>query len=273
MLIKKINNNFVLALDNSGKEIIVSGRGVGFQQMPCELTDLNLISRTYYDIDSKYIGLIKDIDEKIIDVSIKTYDYAKSIVVSAFNPNLIFTLADHINFAIQRMKKGCIFEFPLNHVFRQAYKLEIEVGKHALKLVEEDLGILLPKEEINSIAMNVINAELNPITYNNDFEELINNITKQIESYFKIEINRESFTYTRYATHLRYLFTRISIDKSILSDNSCMIDSVIKEAPKTYECVKYISEYLKVKKKWNLSKEEELYLILHVNRLCVKEGL
>lgn len=273
-LIKKINNNFALALDGSGKEIIVSGRGIGFIQMPCELTDLSLINRTYYDIDSKYIGLLNEVDEKIIDVSVKTYDYAKSIVVSAINPNLTFTLADHINFAIQRINKGYKFEFPLNYDFKQVFKIEIEVGKYALELLKRDLGIVLPEEEINSIAMNIINAEINPVTNNsNDFEKLISYITKIVENYFKIEIDRNSFNYTRYATHLRYLFTRINDDKSISSENLYLFETVIKELPQTYECVKNISEYLKVKKKWNLSQEEELYLILHVNRVCAKEGL
>ena len=57
-LLKKINNNYALALDSNGEEIIVSGRGIGFQKMPCDLNDLSLISRTYYDIDLKYMHTI-----------------------------------------------------------------------------------------------------------------------------------------------------------------------------------------------------------------------
>ena len=32
-LLKKINNNFALALDSRGEQIIVEGKGMGFQKM------------------------------------------------------------------------------------------------------------------------------------------------------------------------------------------------------------------------------------------------
>ena len=45
-LLKKINNNFALALDSKGTQIIVEGKGIGFRKMPEELADLSVISRT-----------------------------------------------------------------------------------------------------------------------------------------------------------------------------------------------------------------------------------
>ena len=56
-LIKKINNNFALAEDSGGNQVIVEGRGVGFNKMPCTITDLSCISHTYYDYDEKYLSL------------------------------------------------------------------------------------------------------------------------------------------------------------------------------------------------------------------------
>ena len=50
-LIKKINNNFALAEDSGGNQVIVEGKGIGFTKMPCTITDLSCISRTYYDYD------------------------------------------------------------------------------------------------------------------------------------------------------------------------------------------------------------------------------
>ena len=34
-LLKKINNNFALAIDGNGEKVIVEGRGIGFNRMPC----------------------------------------------------------------------------------------------------------------------------------------------------------------------------------------------------------------------------------------------
>ena len=61
-VVKKLNNNFAICVcvDGEGKELIAAGKGIGFPKTPYELEDLNLITRTFYDIDQKYTGLFKD---------------------------------------------------------------------------------------------------------------------------------------------------------------------------------------------------------------------
>lgn len=44
-IMKKINNNFAMALDDNGVELIVTGKGIGFPKTPYELTDLNIIEK------------------------------------------------------------------------------------------------------------------------------------------------------------------------------------------------------------------------------------
>ena len=39
-LLKKINNNFALAEDSKGEQVIVEGRGVGFRPFPGPITVL-----------------------------------------------------------------------------------------------------------------------------------------------------------------------------------------------------------------------------------------
>lgn len=85
-LIKKINNNFAMAVDSQGEEVIVSGKGIGFIKIPCEITDLSVVDRTYYGIDSKYIGLLNEIPEDILEISIKVVDYAKHKLKNRLNP-------------------------------------------------------------------------------------------------------------------------------------------------------------------------------------------
>ena len=53
-VIKKLNNNVVIAVDGDGRELVVIGRGVGFEKkIPYELTDLSKVDRTFYDLDKK----------------------------------------------------------------------------------------------------------------------------------------------------------------------------------------------------------------------------
>ena len=57
-IIKKINTSAALALDASGHEVVVLGKGIGFPPTPYELTDLSKVERTFYDVDPRYLSMI-----------------------------------------------------------------------------------------------------------------------------------------------------------------------------------------------------------------------
>ena len=70
-----------------------------------------------------------------------------------------------------------------------------------------------------------------------------------------------------------YLLNRIASQQTLDSDNGIMYLSMQEEFPKIAACVDQIAGYFHRKLKIDLSKEEKLYLILHINRICTKEGL
>jgi beta-glucoside operon transcriptional antiterminator len=234
---------------------------------------LCLITRTFYDVENKYLGLLNEIPDVIISISAKLIDLARSRIDFELNPNVIFTLADHINFSIQRYKKNIKVKMPLHNDIEQLYPKETEIGKYALKLIAKELGIYLPEQEITGIAMNLINSESQYQIgkYSKNTDDIIEAITKIIEDEFQINIKRDSANYSRYVSHMQYLFKRINEHRKISSDNIKMYESLKEEFPKINECALKIKEYLHKSEKWNLNEEELLYLILHINRLCSRE--
>ncbi len=271
-LTKKINNNFALALDSAGEKIIVQGKGVGFRKMPYEIDDLSIIEKTFYDIDTRYIELLNQIPENIFRISVKVVERAQIKIQKQFNQNLVFTLADHIQFSIERFKKSMIFDFPLKYDFEQMYSKEIEVSKYALKLIESELHVSLPSEEIIGIAMGLVNAEFNPGKKDEtDDNELLESVTKIIEMHMNIKINRKSINFSRYVTHLQYMFGRLKEKRLISSENVKLYENLIYESPKASESTNKIADFLKRKKGWELTIEEKMYLVLHINRLCSRE--
>lgn len=111
---KRINNNVAIGLDGRGKELIVFGKGIGFPKMPYELTDLSKVERTFYDIEPQYYGLLQELPEDIIRVASKMVLRIKNQVTENLNPNLVFILADHINFAVERARKGLDISLPFD---------------------------------------------------------------------------------------------------------------------------------------------------------------
>lgn len=274
-VLKKLGNNAAICKDNSGRELIAVGLGIGFPKCPYVLEDLDKIDRTFYNVDSEYVSLFEEIDAEIFKLSADVIDLAVTMLSAPLKQSAIFTLADHLNFALVRLKKGMIFSTPISNELRDLYPVEVKIAKYTLNLIQKNLSIELPESEIYAIAMNIINSEEN-YKVNNQINlkaDFIKEIVKVIEAQMKVIIDIDSFNYSRFASHMQYLFRRKSQYSEINSTNKKLFEVLKKEYPDTYTCVLLIKELIFNKFSWSIENEELLYLILHVNRLCSYEGV
>ena len=272
-VIKKINNNVAICLDNDNHELIAFGKGIGFPKTPYILTDMSLIWRTYYGINPSYICLLNQIPEEVFHLSIKIVDQAKMRIMNEINSNIVFTLADHIHFAINRYKKKIDIKMPFVYDIRHLYEDEMFIGEQAVQLINREMNIHLSKDEAVSIALHFINAENIQKNEQDEIDEkkMIQELTEIIEKDFSICINRDGFNYSRFVTHLQYLLKRRKNGTNITSENKKIYDYLKETYQETYSCVTHIKDYLIKNLNWNPSEEELLYLMLHINRLCSRE--
>lgn len=267
-LLKKINNNFALGLDSNGEQIIVEGRGIGFEKMPCDFYDLGRVTRTYYDYNDRYLDLINSIPQEVLDVANNIYEYFMPKINCYVNPNLPFILADHINFSIERMTKNIHVGVDMYYDLMHLYPTEYEVSDYALKVIKKKLGVTLPPNEKTGIILNLINAEANVKKDTSKTEKYISQLIDIIEKDMSVSIDKELFNYSRFVSHVEYLFKRLNNKDEITSENRKIYVSLRDKFPKTSDCVEHISEFIEKMEGISLSEEEKLYLILHINRLC-----
>ena len=268
--IKRINNNVALCEAKDGKEFIARGKGIGFHEFPYEL-NIKDVEKTYYDVDPAYVSMIDSIPEDIFDLCSDVIDFSSIILDNPLSANVVFTLADHINFAIERNRKNMNIKLPIIHDVEHLFPREYKIGKESLKLIKKRLGVWLPNDEAAYIALHIINAEEQARNIENIDNRLVEDIVKIVESEYEISINIESVNYSRFVSHLHYLLKR-GRDKELIKSENVVLFKTTKEAyPKVYECAEKISDYLKKELKFELSDEEVLYLMLHINRLCSRE--
>ena len=279
-VIKKLNNNFAICVDSEGKELIDVGKGIGFPKTPYEIEDPNLITRTFYDIDQKYLGLFSELPESVIHFTAKLVDIARNELKYALNPNLVLTMSDHINFCIERAKKDIYVQLPLIYEVEQTFPAEAKIGKYAVRQIERRFHVRLNQNEASGIAMNLVNARYNSKSKTDvtedlqmQYDEILEDTISIVEDEVGILIERNSFNFARYSSHLMYLLNRIASHQTLDSDNGIMYQSMREEFPEIAACVDLIDRYFRRKLKITLSKEEKLYLILHINRICTREGL
>lgn len=270
-VIKNINNNYALALDNAGNQLIVSGKGIGFGPVPREVKDITIINRSFYDIDEVYINMINEISEENIEISTAIIDEARAKIDVPISSNVIFTLADHIQFAVDRIKKGMALNLPIMYDIQNLYEEEMKIGDYALELIMKRLKIRLPREEAAGIALHLINAEMQNKQKTELQRKLIDDVTAIIEREYGITINKENFNYSRFVSHLQYLLKRAPKDELVNSANKKLFNQIKEEHPSAYVCSQKINGYLHKHIQTELTDEEILYLMLHINRLCTRE--
>ena len=269
-VIKKINNNVALCLDGNQRELIAFGKGIGFKPIPYELTDLSVIERTYYGISPEYQGLLKEIPKEIFDVSGMLVDLAANSIDADFNRNLVITLADHINFAIDRYKKNIHIKPPYVGNLAYLHEAEYKVATQAVACINQRFGVRLPKEEAAAIALHLINAE-NSVAPKADFLDastMISDVIGLIEKRENITIDRSGFNASRFITHMEYLLARIRNNETLENNNDKLFNNLKQEYRETYLDVR---TYLQQKTGKNLGSEEMSYLMLHIERFCSRE--
>ena len=274
--IRKLNNSAAICVDSRGREVIVMGKGVGFGEFPREIL-LSQIERSFYNINEKDQNVMRDLPPEVVLFTAKMMDIIKNELPYEMNPNAVLVLADHISFAMERMKKNLRVKMPLAYDIRQMYPAEYKIAKYIVARIRKEFKVALPEEEISGIAMNLINARAGEDTEKKgeteEFNDMLEEITEIVEKDFRIIVDRDSFDFSRYATHLQYLFQRIKAGKAINSANLQLYPELCRDFPELAECAEHVACHIRAKWSVDLSDEERLYLMLHINRICVREGL
>lgn len=271
--IRRLNNNAVVCRDSTGREVIAMGRGVGFGDLPRELA-LSEVERTFYDLDTTGQNVMSDLPTEVVMFAAKIMDIAMNELSYELSPNAVLLLADHLSFAIERVRKNIRVKMPLAYDVRELYPVEYRLGKYAVEKARKEFGVGLANDEAVGIAMNLINAKKTPSRRpDTDYCGMLEEVTEIVENHFHVMVDRESFNFARYATHLQYLFQRVQKKTAIDTENLRMYKDLREEFPEIADCVEEIAAHIGETWHCSLSEEEKLYLILHVNRILAKEGL
>lgn len=273
---KIINNNLIRTFDNSGKEVLVMGCGLGFRKKIGDTVDQSKIEKIYAienkSDSNKLMTLLSEIPLEYIQVSNEIISYAKYSLGKRLNDNIYISLTDHISFAIERYKKGLNFKNALLWEIKRFYNHEFLIGKEALAIIKKRLNIELPEDEAASIALHIVNAQLNSRDMNDtlDITKIIQNILNIVKFHFNIELDEYSLHYERFITHLKFFAQRMLSGKVIKSDDTNFCDMIRGQYKDEYLCAEKVKKYIQKEFNHEISDEEMMYLTVHIKRI-IKE--
>lgn len=273
-IVRVFNNNVVQARDAKNNEIVVMGRGLGFQKKPGHEVDKSLIEKVFVseDNNSSFSEIYRDLSPEEVELVLEIIKLAEDTTASEFQSNIYITLADHLHFAIERYHQGIPLTNPLAWEIKRLYRTEYNIGKQALELINNKLGIQMSEEEAASIALHIVNAkkEGSIIEETMKMVKMVQDILNIVSYHFNIQFDEESISYNRFVIHLQYFATRV-IDKiQQTSDDSFLYEQVQKSYPEAFKCAEKIKVYVENTYDFPVSPDETVYLAIHIQRVAHK---
>lgn len=212
IITKVINNNVVSSHDEKGIEVIVMGKGVGFQKKAKDKIEKSKIEKVFHlsnELQDKLAELVSNIPYEYLVLTDEVVAEAGSVLGKKLSKNIYLTLADHLSFAIERQKKGIVFENALLWEIKRYYKEEFNAGLKAVEVVRKKTGINLPEDEAASVAIHLLNAEVtSDIKKTMSMPEIIKEILNIVRYTMLIDFKEDSISYERFLTHLKFFVQR-----------------------------------------------------------------
>lgn len=276
--IKQLNNSLAIVNDD-GKEEVVLGKGIGFGLKRGDKVDKTKIERIFVTTDDQInLDQVQDISAKTIDVTTQVVKMVEPILDIKFNDFQYLALADHIDFAITRVKDNIdLSDNNTRWEVKNLFPKEFVTSKEVVKLINQELDINLPKSEQVLMTYHLVNASSNDSQIQETIQitDLIKGIINIIQFDYHMTLDTDSFNYSRFITHLRALFVRLlrnqPTDTAEL-DSSLLAFMKIKYHH-AYETEERIATFLQAKMGWILKPDDRFYLVLHIWRVTSRQKI
>ena len=271
---KVLNNNMVLVRDSGGIERICQGKGIGFQKKSGEKIRWSQVERSYIPENEQdrrhFQQLFAEIPDEYWEIAEQVINYGKEHYKIKVRDLVILPLCDHMAGSVERYKKGTALSNPMLWDIKRVYANEFQIGKYALKILQERFGVEMKEDEAAFLAYHFVNAELGfmPGLSPDAMTRLISSVLNIVQESFQVTLNDEDWNYQRFVTHLKFFAARI-VKRSGYQDEADV--ELYEELSERYKpvrkCVDRIADYILIEYHYDLSTDERLYLLIHVQRV------
>jgi beta-glucoside operon transcriptional antiterminator len=282
-VITKTLNSSVVLVEQNGRSMILIGKGIGYGKKAGMSIQNDEVSQVFIPVDSLYVQRMLEgidaIEEVYFDIAQEIVTYAEQVLGSKLNPNVYFSLTDHLHFAIERFKKGMAISNRVCWEIKTYYSIEYGIGEFALERLSRKLGHQLPSEEAANIAFHIINAQSdsaedvgsgNNINSNIDSAKtalLVAKIVSIVKYTVGDKMTQDDIHYERFITHVKFFVKRFYSNKLLDDDDDTLYEHLKAKYPKAMECGLRIKQYIKNNFEREISNEETTYLVVHIYRL------
>lgn len=267
-----LNNNLVLTKNSAGEEIIVKGKRIGFQKSKGDMIDESRIEKTFTFEHSgqnrRFSKFLSSIQTEYINLTDHIVDYALMQYDMKLSDSIYIALSDHLEGVCSRYEKGIQMPNGLLFDIQRMYRQEYDVGRFALRLLKKEKNMELRNDEAGYIAMHFINAQTD-----NDLDDIymvtkvVGEVLDIVQTQFRMVLNEEDYNCQRFQIHLKFFAQRLLMGKQYDDQDDGLYEVIRERYPDVFVCVQKIVHHIEKKYYYNMSREEMLYLMIHIERV------
>lgn len=272
---KALNHNTLIAISmENNQEYLVIGKGIGFGKKVSERFEIpENIECTVYSLHEqtergKAMDLIKGIEPVYLEIAGKVLAKSEE-VFGKIDKRILFPMADHIAFAVQRIRANEQISNPLTDDIRALFHMEYKTAECVKDILWEMLQVEIDEHEIGYIALHIHSAiEDENVALSMQIAMAVRECIRMIEEETGQTIDVMSLSYNRLMNHIRYMVARaIKGEKLKLNMNDYMSVKFPKSFWMATEVCKQLEKQLH--RTSPLDEVEIGYLAMHIERVLM----
>lgn len=270
---KILNHNSFMGIESKNdQECLIMGKGVAFGKKVGQTVSVTGDARVYSLKELTDRGeakeIIKSVSPLCLELANEVLDQAEK-EFGKVDRSILFTMADHLDFAVRRIQNGEQISNPLTDDIRIMFYKEYKVAGCIRDLLKEKLGIRIDEHEIGYIALHVHASIVDEnVSQAMEIARTVRECICMVEEETGKSIDVMSLSYNRLMNHVRYMVARaIHGEKLKMSLNDYM--SV--KFPGPYMTAEKICRKMEKSLKLPIPDIEIGYLAMHLERMMDRE--
>jgi len=274
---KVLNNNVVISVDGLGRERVLMGRGLGFQLKPEDPIDYTKVEKTFVldaGLDRAHIqAVLSATSYEVVEAVAEGVEAAERSLGRDLGRHIIVAVMDHIGFVLERLQRGVRIPTASMPELRVLYPDEFRAATEMADLIADRLSVQLPAEEAVFLTTHLLNATRDePNGTAALLFRRVQHVVSTVEAYFGITLDTASADYARFILHVKFLLQRLVTKTMLRGGDTSFYDFAVQRYPQAFACATAVRDYVRASTGSELTDEEMLYLIVHIERLTQRVG-
>ncbi|MCI6017317.1 MAG: PRD domain-containing protein [Clostridiales bacterium] len=270
---KALNHNALLAVDGDDhREYLILGKGVGFGKKVSERFEADGDLRIYsLNVRGKHESareMVNSMDPVFLEIAGRVLDEAEN-AFGKIDRNILFPMADHIAYAVRRIRDGEQIHNPLTGDIQILFYQEFKVAECIRQILKEKCGVEICDDEIGYVSLHVHSAiSEEKVSGAMQMAAAVRECVTAIENEMGVKMDVRSFGYNRLMNHIKYMAARLAAGERLKVDMNGYISYSF---PKSFEIAETVCRKLAKSLNAQLPDSEIGYLAMHIERIYHEE--